>query len=644
MASGSTLVTDVSTTTGLFVGETVTGLGIPAGTTILYIDAAAATIALTSPATLNETQSLAATSNNGAGEVSAVVVDPSDPSGNTVYAAGSSGGIWKTTDFLTTSSSGPTWIPLTNFGPSSGINIGAITVFPRNGNPLDSIIIAATGSATSGENNTTAPGVGFLISLNGGATWNLYDSTDNVDANGNLLSINSPSRNREFVGTTAYAVTVDPQLTPNGGVIIYAALSGTNGGIWRSENTGQTWVNMLPGNATDVVLDPNSGTILNPITGTILDPPPALPPGNLQVVYAGFATASTGTTGGAAAGVYLSPNQGQVWSLMTGGIGNPLIIDNTTGADVNPIANPSPNGVGGRITLAVPDPNGNAVQDTIYSGWLYAAVTTPSGGFDGLFVTKDFGENWTNVGINSTGAVVPILTPVTQLPLGFNQAIASNDITGPAYPITDVTQGNVALSLTVDPTDPSIVYLGSFGGDGYNSDTGLIRVNTTNLWDAHSLVAYYSFLNNGGALTLASVGPASVNSNLAGVLALYGNDYVPTSFLNYIRNPDDPFMFDATLRVYNYENFTNNGAGATWTAFDMPGTGYQTAIALTDPTTGLPRLIFGNDTGIWSVLDDNGTFETAIGSTYLTPSFNRNGDLQLSPVLLRCGPAQHCSG
>ena len=93
-----------------------------------------------------------------------------------------------------------------------------------------------------------------------------------------------------------------------------------------------------------------------------------------------------------------------------------------------------------------------------------------------------------------------ILAPVTQSPIPFNQGIPSNDVTNPAYPITDVSQGNIALSLIVDPTDPSIVYLGSFGGDGYNSDTGMIRVNTTNLWDAHSLVAYYSFVNNGGAL------------------------------------------------------------------------------------------------------------------------------------------------
>ena len=75
---------------------------------------------------------------------------------------------------------GPTWIPLTNFGPSAAINISSIAVFPRNGDPNQSIIIAATGGFISGQQSTDAPGVGFLISQDGGATWNLYDSTVNV--------------------------------------------------------------------------------------------------------------------------------------------------------------------------------------------------------------------------------------------------------------------------------------------------------------------------------------------------------------------------------------------------------------------------------------------------------------------------------
>ena len=259
-------------------------------------------------------------------------MDPSDPSGNTVYVGGASGGIWKTTDFLTTNPDGPTWIPLTNFGPSAAINISSIAIFPRNDNPNQSIIIAATGGVTSGQEDTDAPGVGFLISH--GRRRHLEPLRQHrqrlrrytqVAGSGNLLPIDSTARNREFVGTTAYQVAVDPQLTPTGQVIIYAALSGTNGGIWRSENTGQTWTQVLAGNATAVVLDQDSGIVLDPTTGTDVQ-------GNLQIVYAGIE----------GQGVFMSTNQGQSWTLMAGGVGNPLIVDATTGKNVNPASQPAP--------------------------------------------------------------------------------------------------------------------------------------------------------------------------------------------------------------------------------------------------------------------------------------------------------------
>src|SRR5258708_36376013 len=53
------------------------------------------------------------------GPVGAIAVDPSDPSGNTVFVGGVSGGVWKTTNFLTTNPQGPTYVPLTEFGPTN---------------------------------------------------------------------------------------------------------------------------------------------------------------------------------------------------------------------------------------------------------------------------------------------------------------------------------------------------------------------------------------------------------------------------------------------------------------------------------------------------------------------------------------------
>ena len=551
----------------------------------------------------------------GSGQISAIAIDPSDPSGNTVYVTSASGGIWKTTDFLTTNPNGPTYIPLTDFGPTSGLYINSITVFGRNHDTNDSIIIAATGSSSGAEGNGPTPGVGFLISMDGGATWNLYDSSTNVDSSGNLLPIESASRDREFIGMTAYKVVVDPQLTPTGQVIIYAAMSGTNGGIWRSEDTGQSWSLMLAGNATDVALNPDSGTVLDPATSTETQ-------GNLQIVYAGME----------GLGVYMSPNQGQVWNLMAGTTGNPLIINRTNGVNtnVNPLTTPSPNGANGRIVLAVPQPTGNAVEDSQYAGWLYAAVSTTSGGFDGLFMTKDFGQNWVNLGIKT-------LPPVN----ANQQAVPTNDITQPTYPITFDSQGNTYLSLIADPTNPNIVYLGSFGGDNYLSDTGLIRVDATNAWDAHSLVAYDNFAADGGKLLQASTGPAPIVNIDDGIPEWLNASTFPLaeqSYLNFIRNPEEPFLADGTLQVNNYNSFTNNGAGVTWTLFDVPGTGdpsgtaYQTAVAMIDPTTGLPRLIFGNSQGVWSVLDNNGAPQQTIGGVVgePLPGTNRNGDLQIT--------------
>ena len=199
----------------------------------------------------------------------------------------------------------------------------------------------------------------FLISSDGGKTWNLLDSTDNVDSSGNYLPIDSASRNREFVGMIIQKVVVDPETTPNGQVIIYAAVTGVNGGIWRSEDTGKTWTLMLAGQASDVLLNPDSGVPLNPALSSSVT-------GNLQIVYAGME----------GQGVFMSPNQGQVWNLMNP-IGNPLIIDVITGKNVNPIAEANPNsGNDGRIVLSMPAATGNAVEDALYGGWLYAAIST----------------------------------------------------------------------------------------------------------------------------------------------------------------------------------------------------------------------------------------------------------------------------
>ena len=62
----------------------------------------------------------------------------------------------------------------------------------------------------------------------------------------------------------------------------------------------------------------------------------------------------------------------------------------------------------------------------------------------------------------------------------------------------------------------------------------------------------------------------------------------------------------------------------------MAGTDYHRIATMIDPTTGLPRLIFGNDQGVWSVLDNNGDVRDPDRDLRSLPGVDRNGNLQIT--------------
>ena len=155
----------------------------------------------------------------------------------------------------------------------------------------------------------------------------------------------------------------------------------------------------------------------------------------------------------------MSPNQGQVWNLMTGGIGNPLIVNTSLSRHERQPGRRARPPTAPRAGSSWPSPPRPATppQDPIYQGWLYAAVANPAGGFYGLFLTKDFGQNWTQVRIPT----LPPSTSGTQSPRPSPPTTSRQ----PDYPILGgggqlAAQGNYDLTLAVDPTNPNIVYLG----------------------------------------------------------------------------------------------------------------------------------------------------------------------------------------
>jgi subtilisin-like proprotein convertase family protein len=536
-------------------------------------------------------------SGGNSGRVTGLAVDPSDPSGNTVYAGGASGGIWKTTNFLTTNPQGPTWIPLTNFGPTFAMNTGGIAVFGVNNDPNQSVVFDLTG-----EGDTQSRGVGFLRSMDGGATWQLLDSTTNVDGSGNPLPINSPSRDHKFVGNNGFKVLVDPTRAPGGGIIVYAAMSGPNGGIWRSLDSGNHWQLMRAGPATDIAFAYDSTSS---------------PTNDIQVLYAGFF----------GDGVYITPNQGQTWTLMAGTTGDPLIQDDISGAPVKVAAPPStPNGAKGRISLATPALTGNPLLDKQYEGYLYALVATTAGAMDGLYVTKDFGQNWTKIALAEASG------PPTGNPLSPGAGIPSNNVKLPSASVIGsvlAPQGNYNQTVAIDPTNPDIVYVGGTDDFQPQPQGGFVRVDITNLHDPHALVPYDNQQADGGKLeyqTDPTAAAARIDPTQFSFL-----DSTLLNYTNLIRDPNNPFLSNATIKTHNYAQFNNDGSQALWIPFNditQGSTDQHRLITMVDPVTGHARLILADDQGIYTGVDNGGTLDTGIGTATATTG-SRSGNLQI---------------
>ncbi|HYV54943.1 MAG TPA: sialidase family protein, partial [Chitinophagaceae bacterium] len=156
--------------------------------------------------------------NNIGGRSRAILIDKRDPTGNTVFAASVSGGIFKTTN-LTSSSANWTVVD------DHMANL-AVTVLVQDKNNLNTMY-AGTGEGWF--NVDAVRGAGIFKSTDGGITWS------------------------QLASTAQFEYVQDIVIDNNGNV--YASLrnlASTNRGVMRSVNGGTSWTQVLGIPLTDL--------------------------------------------------------------------------------------------------------------------------------------------------------------------------------------------------------------------------------------------------------------------------------------------------------------------------------------------------------------------------------------------------------
>jgi hypothetical protein len=174
------------------------------------------------------------------GRVTAIAIDATDPTGNTVYVGTTGGGLWKSTN-----AAGPvaavSFAPLTDtlpaFSPNAGtaaipsLSIGAVST---QGN----VVLAGTGDPNDATDSFY--GEGLLRSADGGLTWTLIrNSQDGASGNHSFIGLSFAG----FAWSTSSSQTVVAAVSHSAeGALVGAGGTQTSVmGLYYSTDAGLTW-------------------------------------------------------------------------------------------------------------------------------------------------------------------------------------------------------------------------------------------------------------------------------------------------------------------------------------------------------------------------------------------------------------------
>lgn len=261
--------------------------------------------------------------NNVGGRTRGLVIDLNDASGQTVWAGGVAGGLWRTTNI---DDPLPFWTPINDLFE----NLAVSTIAQDPSDP--SILYFGTGECWG--NIDAVRGLGAWISVDAGANWNRMPPLNAngtspciakmvVDASGTLFAATTNGLRRFNTVTNTWPTVFgfdqnvnDVEIAANGD--LYAVVRALN--VARSTDNGNTWNNVTTGLPTS-----NYGRVEL-----------ACAPSNSNVVYAIFAD-TTNANRGNCLSVFRTADAGANWNAVTcpTGFGNQAWYDLILAVDPN---------------------------------------------------------------------------------------------------------------------------------------------------------------------------------------------------------------------------------------------------------------------------------------------------------------------
>ena len=329
---------------------------------------------------------------------------------NVIYAGTASGGIWKSEN------GGVSWTPI--FDEMDVQSIGALAIDPNNA----SVIYAGTGEGNP--RNSHNSGKGIYKSLDGGKTWKCLglESTRTI----HRIAVNPLNSNQIFVAAMGSVWGADNN----------QKLPQKKRGVYRSDDGGKTWKNILYVNATtgcaEMVMDPQNPNKIFAAMYDFMREPWAF------------------RSGGPGSGLYVTYDGGENWKKLTEKDG-------------------LPKGDLGRIGLAVTASNTNRV---------YAIIEAKDGGF---YRSTDGGNSWSRVSTDANAGNRPFYySEIYAHPYNENRVysiwsqISKSDDGGKSWGIL-ADWGAIHPdhhAFLIHPDDPDYIINGNDGGLNISYDGG----------------------------------------------------------------------------------------------------------------------------------------------------------------------------